>query len=105
STGRNSSRREWRISGRVRRSGVAIVGPSCAPLAQMPPRLAAADSTPRTDIGPPGDPANRSRQPTPQYGQTDSPMSGSVGLIMNGAAPSLPRHVPDQPFQRVPEPL
>src|SRR5262245_10441728 len=62
-----------RNKGRVARSGVWTVGPSWAPFAQSFPRLAAADSTPRTRVTSPASPSTFSRQPTPQYGQTDSP--------------------------------
>src|SRR5437763_592624 len=71
--GRKSAPRWSRTSGWVRRSGVAMVGPSWAPLAHRPPRLAAAVSTPRTRVTRPAAPSKRRRQPTPQYGQTDSP--------------------------------
>src|SRR5579871_2871745 len=55
-----------------------MVGPSWAPLAQSRPRLAAASSTPRTRRTLPSAPSKRRRQPTPQYGQTDSPITGTI---------------------------
>src|SRR5262249_54683754 len=65
--------RVCRRRGQRARSGVWTVGPSKAPLAQMRPRFAGADSTPRTRVTRPPAASTRSRQPTPQYGQTLSP--------------------------------
>src|SRR5262249_23715067 len=78
---RNGSWRVPRTIGCASRSGVATVSPSSAPFAQMRPRLAGASATPRTfkvASSGPTSPSKASRQPTPQYGQIVSPLTGSA---------------------------
>src|SRR5260370_15038531 len=63
-----------------------MVGPSCAPLAQMRPWFAGAFSTPRTRVTCPAVPSSRSRQPTPQYGQIVSPSAAMRDAFSPNAA-------------------